>query len=89
MKFTDAQIDEVFDYVNWLCNKGNFEQIDKELAHINVSEVKDICELITWLSVTACCKSKLKNREQFVKDCRVRIARTDKKDVDALTKGLE
>jgi homoserine dehydrogenase len=60
----DRKIDSIYDFVDKNCRLGRFDVIDSTLTKLKVDRM-DIDGIISWMTTTNWCGSKLKNRKQF------------------------
>ncbi len=81
----DKEIDRIFDLVNDLCWDSNWDEIDRLLEE--AEKQKSVCLRLSWLTITACVKSKLKNREAYFKNTEELVKDDPKRD--GLLMGLE
>lgn len=58
------KIDSIYDFVDKNCRLGRFNVIDSALTKLKVDKM-DIDGIISWMTTTNWCGSKLKNRNEF------------------------
>lgn len=62
MKNTDKRLDEIFDKLDDLGLEGKFEEVDKELAKVDVDNEDEYVILLGYLTITFYMAPFLKNR---------------------------
>ena len=77
----DSEIDIIHDYIDLLLRKEQYFVIDSILLSLYLREIKDVDEILSYLTATLPAKSKLANRIYFI----TKLRKIDEK----LLKGLE
>lgn len=79
LKGKDASIDKLFDYVDDCFIQGNFKEVDDFISTIPINIIS-LQLIISILSITLAAKTKLRNRNKFVKDAEEVILKTESKE---------
>ena len=62
----DHAIDVIFEYINNLLVEGHFETCDRILGEVDIARIPTVL-MVSFLTITAAAKAKLKNRRRFYK----------------------
>lgn len=85
----DHAIDVIFEYVNSLLVQREFKSCDELLAEVNIEKIPPVL-MVSFLTITAAAKPKLKNRDRFFKLVWGMVARQRGQDAaDRLLDGLD
>lgn len=86
---TDCAIDVIFNYMNNLLVEGKFEFCDRILSEVALTRIPPVL-MISFLTITAAAKPKLKNRHRFFSIVqRLIVQERGEKGAQRLLNGLE
>jgi hypothetical protein len=85
----DDAIDVIFQYMNNLLVEGQFNACDRILGEVDIARIPPVL-MVSFLTITAAAKTKLKNRERFLNVVRRVVARErGEKAAGRLLDGLD
>jgi len=85
----DYAIDVIFEFMNNLLVEGQFEACDRILSEVAIARIPPVL-MVSFLTITAAAKPKLKNRHRFFSIIRRLVARQrGEKAAQRLLDGLE
>ena len=85
----DYAIDVIFEYMNNLLIDGQFDACDLILAEVALAKIPPVL-MVSFLTISAAAKSKLRNRDTFFKIARRMVAKQrGEKAADRLLDGLD
>lgn len=85
----DHAIDVILEYMNNLLVEGQFEACDRILGEVDIARIPPVL-MVSFLTITAAAKTRLKNRNTFLKVVRRVVARErGEKAAERLLDGLD